>query len=289
MSFGHLRAWIEELSGRLMRLESSGGGGGGSYTGTATVTVGGISSGQSFAAQSLQQMFDDLIAPYAAPAFSSFSISGLAAQLEVGASFGAGVTFLWGTTNSGNVGANNIVLTDTTLGTTIASGLANSGSSAQTLAGGAVTRTTAGTHVFGIAGTNTHAGGFSRSLTVPWLWRMYYGVQAAATLSGAQAVALASSQLASGYAGTFAMGAGGFKYIVLADAVGGQINSVKDLATGFNVPMATSTDNAVFSNVDGGGFSYALVTGTNAQGVATSLRYYRTKNTLGAALTVVAT
>lgn len=260
--------------------------GGGTYSGTATTTVGGITNGDSFSSASMQDMWDALIAPYAAPAFSSFAISGVSSPVEVGYSFGAGVTFTWGTTNSGNVAANAITINDA--GSPVATSQANDGTQAVTL-GGAVTRTTAGTHAFSIDGVNTHAGTFTRSLTITWSWRLYYGAQAATTLSAAQILALASSALATSYAGSFATAAGGYKYICLADAAGGQITTVKDAATLLAVPMATSADHANYSNVDGGGFSYALVSVTNAQGVTSNVRVYRTKNSLGGAVTLVVT
>lgn len=261
---------------------------GGSYTGTATISVGGISSGTSFTAASLQTMMAALLSPYAAPAFTAFGISGVSNPMEVGSSFGPSVTFTWSTSNSSNVTANSINLYDTTLSTTIATGLANTGSSAQTLPG-AITRTSAGTHVFGIQGTNTNSATFSGSLTFNWLWSLYYGASSNVTLTGTQIVALASSTLATGYVGTFVESGSGYKYLCLADAVGSQINSVKDQSTGFNVPMATISDNAAYSNVDGGGFSYALVSTTNAQGVTGNVRVYRSKNLLGGALTMVVT
>ena len=262
---------------------------GGTFTGTAGVNVGGISSGTVFTAQNLQQMMTALLSPpYASPAFTATGISGVATSVEVGLSFGPSVNFTWSTSNSINVEANSINLTDITLSTTIATGLANTGSSAQTLAG-AVTRTTAGNHQFGFQGENTNLVNFNSTLTINWLWTLYYGPSTNATLSAANILALASSTLASGYAGTFVETAAGFKYLCLADAAGGQINSVKDSSTGFNIPMATSADNAAYSNVDGGGFSYALVSVTNAHSVTTNVRVYRSTNSLGGAVTLLVT
>ena len=259
--------------------------GGGTYTGTATLSVGGISAGTVFTAASMQAMWAALLSPYAAPGFTSYGISGVSNSLEVGASFGPSVTFTWSTSNSGNVTANSIGLSDVTLSTTIATGLANTGSYAATL-GAAVTRTTAGNHVFGISGTNSNSGTFSGSGTFNWYWTLYYGGSANATLTAAQLLALGSSNLATGYAGTYAVSSAGYKYLCLADAAGSQINSIKDQSTGFSVPMATASP---YTNVDGGGFNYALVSVTNAHGVTANVRVYRTLNSLGGALTVVVT
>jgi len=246
-------------------------------------TVGGISAGSTFStAQTMQQMWNALLYPYQAPGFTSFGITGVAGSVEVGYSFGPSATFTWSTSNSGNVTANTIGLTDTTLSTTIATAQANSGSYAAALAG-AVTSTVAGSHTFGISGTNSQAGTFNGSFTVSWFWRLYYGVQAASSLTAAQILALAANQLASSYGGTYSMGASGYKYLCLADAAGGQLNTVKDQSTGFNVPMNTGTF------TDGGGFGYEKVSVTNAQSVTTLVRVYRTLNNLGGAVTLVVT
>jgi hypothetical protein len=251
-----------------------------------TIAVGGISAGTTFPApQTVQQMFDKLLYPYLPPTFSSFAITGIT-TLEVGASIPASVTFTWGTTNSTNVSTNSVTIGDQSQGLTLATGQPNDGTQAVTMPA-SVTKTTATTHVFEISATNTNAIVFTRTLSVSWLWRLYYGASSNPTLSSANILALAG-QL-SGYPGSYAMPAGGYKYICYAHAAGGQLNSVKDAATQFSIPMATSTDNAAYSNVDGGGYSYALVSHTNQFGVSTNYRVYRSKNILGGTMTVAVT
>ena len=49
--------------------------------------------------------------------------------------------------------------------------------------------------------------------------------------------------------------------------------------------MADSSDNAAFSNVQNG-WSYALVSVTNANGATTNYRVYRTKNILGGSINI---
>lgn len=265
-------------------------GDGGTYTNVnpTPATVGGVAAGSTFSGLTFQQVFNELFYPYQAPAFTAFALSGVSSPLEVGASFGPSVTFTWSTSNGGNVAANSIAITDITSSTSVVTGAGNTGSHAANT-GSAVTRSTAGNHQFGISGTNSNSGTFSGSLTLQWEWREYYGASGNATLSAANVLGLASSRLTTGYAGTYAMAAGGYKYICLADANGGQLNSVKDQATGFSVPMATTADNAAYSNTDGGGYNYALVSVTNAQGVTANVRCYRTLNILGGAITMVVT
>lgn len=276
---------------RSMVGGGSGGGGTVTYTNPAAVpvTVGGITAGTTFAsAQTMQQMWDALLYPYQSPAFTSFSLSGVSSTVEVGYTLGAPVTFLWATSNSGNVNTNSINLTDVTLSTILLSGTANDGTQAVTLPA-SIQNVVAASHTFGINGTNTQSSTFSRNATISWQWRLHYGTNTNPTLTGSDISALASSNLATGYAGTYSYAAGGYKYISFANAAGGQINLVRDQLTGFNVPLATVTDNAAYSNVDGGGSSYALVSHTNANGVTTNYRVYRTTNSLGGSVTLVVT
>lgn len=270
----------------------AGGGSGGTFTNPdpTTITVGGIAAGSTFPTpQTLQQMMDAMLYPYQAPAFSSFSISGQATPLEVGDQIPASVTFIWATSQSANVQANSISITDITGGNIVlASGLANDGSQPIVM-GGPIQRTTAGSWVFRIAGVNTHLAAFTRDATYSWRWRTFYGFGAFSVPTEAQIEALASSALSTAIAGSYAMGATGYKFICAADAIGGQINTVKDSLTLLDVPMATAADDAAYSNVDGGGYSYALVSVTNAFGVTGNYRVYRTKNSLGSTITLVVT
>jgi hypothetical protein len=251
-------------------------------------TIGGIAAGSTFLDQTMQQMWDSLLYPYQVPAFSSFSITGESSPMEVGDTIPASVTFTWATTNSTNVQANSISILDITGGLTLATGLANDGSEA-VVRPGATTLTAAGSYVFRIGGVNSLLAAFTRNLTFEWRWREYWGANINATLTEAQIEALANSGLTTGVAGSYSMAAGGYKYICIANAVGGQINTVKDSTTLLNVPMATVADDPAYSNVDGGGFSYALVAVTNVFGVLQTYRVYRTQNILGAAITLLVT
>jgi hypothetical protein len=263
---------------------------GGAYTNPVPtpVTLGGIPAGSTFVAQTMTQMWTALLYPYQYPAFTSFLIQGQSNPLEVGDSIPAAVTFRWTDINPANIVANSINITDVTLSIVLAAGLPDTGSDALNMPG-PVQRTTAGTHVFGIDATNTHAGTFSDTATYEWRWRAFWGNSANTTLTEPQIKALASNALLTRYPGSYAMAAGGYKYICQSDALGGQINTVKDSMTLLNVPMATVVDDPAYSNVDGGGFYYDLVSITNAFGVVNNYRVYRTQNSLGGAITLLVT
>lgn len=212
---------------------------------------------------------------YAAPAFTAFAITGVSSPMEVGASISAGsYTFTWSTSNSANVAANSISITDVTGSTILASGLANTGSHAITL--GTITETDAATYLWRIAGVNTQSGSFTRDYSVTWLWRVYAGTNASATLTANQIKALSdSSNLQAAFSGTYTYAdALGYKYFSYPDEMG-SVSSFVDANTGFPVDIATVSDNAAYSNLANGWY-YALVSVTNANGAATNYRVYRT-------------
>ena len=74
--------------------------------------LGGIPAGSTFAAQTMTQMWNRLLYPYQFPVFTSFSITGQAAILEVGDTSLANPTFTWSTSNSSNITANTISIKD---------------------------------------------------------------------------------------------------------------------------------------------------------------------------------
>ena len=217
---------------------------------------------------------------YAAPAFTAFGITGQASVIEVGTTIGGGnVTFTWSTSNSGNVQANSISIVDTTAGVTLASGLANTGSDVISI--GSITNNAPASQIWTINGVNTHSQGFSRTFTVQWEWRVYVGTSTNVVLTANQIKALSvSNALQSSFPGTYPFNSGSsvYYYMAFPDSMG-DVTLFFDPNGGFPWSMATASDNAAYSNVQsgGGGYSYDLVNVTNAHGVATNYRLYRSQ------------
>ena len=267
----------ETLQTRLQNIDSRKNidnisGGSSTYTNASPTpsTLGGIVAGSTFTAQTMQQMWDALLYPYQAPAFTSFVMSGQATTLEVGDSTAVDPTFTWGTSNSGNVSPNTLRITDVTGGgTLLADNLANDGSEAVTLA--AITKTSAASHVFRIRGTNTNTDFFTRDFTVNWLWRRFYGEDTdAGPLAEADIEALRVSGLASGFAGTYSFVGGGYKYLAYPIAFG-TATTFKDSSTNLDIPFETPY----------------IVSVTNGFGQATDYRVHRSTNIMGAAINII--
>ncbi|MDG1950783.1 MAG: hypothetical protein P8J32_08290 [bacterium] len=250
-----------------------------------TETVGGIQAGTTFPSQyDLQQMFDLLLYPFQEPAFSAFAIQGQSNSVEVGTALSGTKTFTWTTTNSSNVDANTLAIEDTTNASTLGSSLTDDSSEALAL-GATIQKSTPATHVWTIAGTDTQASEFSRTLTISWLWKMFYGTSTNTTLNESQIEALANDPLSSVIAGTYSLAAGGYKYFCVPDSFSNIITIVDDL-TGLSVAMADSSDG--YSSV-ANGFNYQTVSVTNGNGQTTNYRVYRTKNILGASIDITIT
>lgn len=232
--------------------------------------LGGYATGTTFSNKTMTEMWDGVLYPYQVPAFSAFAISGQTTPLEVGASILANRTFTWATTNPSNITANSLVIKNDTTGINIKTGLANDGSEVTTHT--AISKSTATTNQFSITGTNSKGAVFSRTYTVAWQWRMYYGESVSTTLAEAAIKTLRVGNLGSGFAGTYIMSAGGYKYLCYPSSMG-TATTFKDGGTGLNVPMET----------------VYIVSVTNGNGIVTNYNVHRTTNILGSTLNLIVT
>ncbi len=214
---------------------------------------------------------------YNLPAFTAFAITGQGSPVEVGATISGTHTFTWSTSYSSNVASDSITIVDTTSSVTLADDLANSGSDSISLPD-PISNDSPATQTWTINGVNTHSGTFSDTFDVSWEWRVYAGTNSAATLTANQIAGLSASDgLQAGFAGTYSITAGSVAYYYLCypDSLGSVSNFI-DGNTGFPISMATSADNAAYDNT-ANGWSYALVSVTNVNSVATNYRVYRTQ------------
>lgn len=233
----------------------------------STETVGGIEVGSTFETESLKELFDALLYPFIAPAFTAFAIQGQSSTIEVGSSIAANRTFTWTTSTSANIESNSISIIDVTAGNVvIASGLADDGSEATTY--GAITKTTPTTNQFKVQATDLESTVFSRTYTVTWQWMRYYGESSSSSLDEAGVEALRVSGLSSTAVGTYVFVGGGYKYI----AFPGTLTSFKDAETQLNVP---------FEDAD-------VVSVTNTYGQTVDYNVYRTTNIITSAITIIA-
>lgn len=271
---------------KSITISATGGGGSSVYDGspTTTVSVGGLAAGTNISSLSLSEIIQSIVSPYVAPAFSSFSIN-QSSPLEVGASISGNKSFSFGFSQAGNVKPNSVEILDANnqvMGTFAVNG------SPASVNIGTIQLNAPGSYSWKARATNTQNAVFnSGNATVSWAWRLYHGTSNNATLTEANIKALVNSSLTTTRNATYSMAAGGYKYFCWPDSFGSPtaVTGFKDTATNLSVSMADSSDNAAFSNVQNG-WSYALVSVTNANGATTNYRVYRTKNILGGSINI---
>ena len=233
-------------------------------------TVGGIPAGSTFNDMTIQAVLDELLYPYQNPGFSSFGISGQSSPLEVGATSNANPSFTWSLSNSGNVTANSINISDTTASTTLVTGHSTISPAAVTHVG--ITKTSSASETYHISGTNTQSGTFGANYSINWLWKVYYGETATTPLTASDIQGLRVGNLQSGFSGVynFAASPSQYKYICYPASMG-LATSFTDQATNLDVPF-----NAVYT-----------VSVTNSHGVTTNYNVHRTVYMIGSSLPVV--
>ena len=249
----------------------SGGGGGDTYTNSTPTPAdfGGIPAGSTFNGETMAQMWDALLYPFATPSFDAFSIQAQAAQIEVGSTLAANRTFLWHALNSTHIKPNIISITDITGPGTIATGLAYTDTPYLSVYP-AITKIVPTAYTFRITGQDTQNVFFTRDFVVNWVWKAFFGESAnAGPLVEADIEALRVSGLSGTFVGTYAFLGGGYKYIAYPASYG-TATVFKDTATNFDVPFDAPY----------------IVPITNSFGHTTNYRVHRTWNSLGGAINI---
>jgi len=242
-------------------------GGGDIYNNLAPTptTIGGISAGSTFTDQTMQEMWDALLYPYQAPAFTSFSIQGQSTIIEVGSTVPANPTFNWTETNIGNVNPNTTTIKNS--GTPIATNVSNTSPYAAT--DSSVRKDVATSNTWSIEQINTHSNVFSRNFTVSWQWRVYFGESTSTPLNETQIESLRVGQLQSGFATTYVYQTTGYKYVCYPSALGLATNFT-DTGTNLDVPFEAPYTVSV----------------TNANGVTTNYNVHRSTNIINGSLNI---
>ncbi len=255
--------------------------GGDTYTNEQPVPagLGGIEAGSTFDDVPVREMFDRLLYPYQLPAFTAFTMV-QTSPLEVGATIGGVKSFTWSINNQTNVVVGSLNVVDATGNVILAAGLVGNGQ--QDLNVGTIQKTVPTTNTWSISATNSRNVVLSRSTTVTWLWRIYYGTSLLTALP--DPTVMSSKPLASNSPGSYSFAGGGYKYLCVPTGFTAPSTFI-DSATGLSVAMAAESDGAFFSQI-ANGIAYGIVSVTNQYGVATNYRIYRSKFVLGSPITI---
>lgn len=253
----------------------------------STTTVGGVSAGTTFNSMTYKDLFDMMFYPYVLSNFSTFTIVGQSASLEVGESISSGnKTFTWNTTIPANVVANSIkIQQNTTSSSWLITNTANDNSEVISFPS-SIVRTTPGTYNWKVYAQRTNSSWFNRTFTVNWFWKIYYGTSANEFLVEAEVKALTTNQKAANRLGTYTFGTGDYKYFAIPDSFG-EVIAFKDFTTNLNVAMAGIAEGYTSGGTNG--LYYQNVSVTNSYGITTNYRVYRTRNILGGTIKIIVT
>lgn len=148
-----------------------------------------------------------------------------------------------------------------------------------------IVRTSAGSWSWGIYGNRTNNSLMSRTFSVSWLWRRFYGTSTLTSLTAGDIQGLANNGLASTYAATYTYAAGGYKYLCIPSAFSNPV-LFRDFNTNLQVAMAGPAEGYTISN--GNGYYYQLVSVNNGY-VTHNYEVYRTKYQLGGIIKIIVT
>ena len=226
-----------------------------------TISLGGAVAGTTFTG-TMADALDKILYPYAAPSFSIFAVTGYG-TVEVGAEIAGPLTFTWGTTYPDNITPDSISISNTSDAVLLVENSANDGSETLALPAPLVL-SAAGSKAFQISASNSNGADFTRSTSISWAWRIYYGESEDTSLdTEIEIEALRASLLASSASRTYSFLGGGYKWLAYPTAMGLK-TTFTDPATGFPVAMEVPI----------------TVSLTNQYGVATNYYVHRTYNTL---------
>lgn len=240
------------------------------------VAIGGIPAGSTFLNQTLQQMFDALLYPFQAPAFTSFTCA-LFTTYEVGQNLPVGLaTINYAISNFANVNASSGTQATTISGATFPIAnpltLVASGSFQINIAA-ATTLVSPGSRTISLSGTDIQAGSFSTSGTVNWRFRVFSGNTALTVLAENDVEGLSDSLLTATSARTYVFAASPltYKWICYPTTMS-TLTSFIDTGTNFAVPFEAPI----------------VVSVTNPYGVVQNYNCHRSTNPFGGAINIAA-
>jgi hypothetical protein len=236
----------------------------------------------------VSQVLDQLLFKYQSPGMD-ISVTAAGAPItsprEVGHNISTGtdvtLSIGWNTTDPEiNAQANQVTLTDP-FGT-LATAQPIDGSRSQTYTNSALTPTAAGSRTWTASGLNTKGGSYSRSATINWVWKGYWGSSFSPVPDESVIKALSNQPLPGVRSGSFTFPAGGgFKYFAFDEDLGVPNSFLLN-----GLPFALSAL-PPFTLVGPGTIRYTKISITNDYGRAKTYNVFRSGADLSGAITVI--
>ena len=245
-------------------------------------TVGGIDRGTQFDKVSLQDVFKDLLYPDQLGRITGFTMANNTGQVnsyEVGNSLPRqSYTFSWGLSNATDFRPNTLRVEDYT--DSVVFTFSTTNVSPFNVTYGTFSYNTPTTKTFKVSLTRNNGTIVSNFLDIPWMWKVYYGSSTWSTLTASQIFALGGN-LATQSIGSWTISGDGYKYIAFPEDTSYNFNSVD--YKGLPLSMAGTISGYSYSYAD---VNYLFVTVSNTYGISKQYKVYRSKNQIGATISV---
>jgi hypothetical protein len=245
-------------------------------------TVGGIDRGTQFDKVSLQDVFKDLLYPDQLGRITGFTMANNTGQVnsyEVGNSLPRQTyTFSWGLSNATDFRPNTLRVEDYT--DSVVFTFSTTNVSPFNVTYGTFSYNTPTTKTFKVSLTRNNGTIVSKFLDIPWMWKVYYGSSTWSTLTASQVFALGGN-LATQSIGSWTISGDGYKYIAFPEDTSYNFNSVD--YKGLPLSMAGTISGYSYSYAD---VNYLFVTVSNTYGISKQYKVYRSKNQIGATISV---
>jgi len=262
---------LKKYNGEEITFQGGGSGGTGTYTNSTptTATLGGIAAGSTFDNKTMTEMWNLLLYPYQAPAFTSFNRTSLSSPYDLGEAIDIGTQiFTWATSNSSNVSADTITIEQLSPSTTtLVSNVPNDNAETINLTINISSTTPTTISMYRITATDTNGDTLTSTISGSWRYRWYYGKSSNTSVLPAEITGFTNALVTSVTNSYVTLGAtGGPEYGYLV------------IPTGLGQPsdLRNSTSGCFGSNIP-----YSLLGTTsfsNSYGVSTTYNVYRTTN-----------
>jgi len=260
-------------------------------------TVGGVQSGNSFNDVNLLEVFKDIFYPENMGRIATFSMAlnnlNVSKTFEVGQTLSGGLyyTFSWVFENGSDFKDQTLKIEDITVVTqsqtywttpsapfTQSSGLTGPRGF---LFSNDIKSDYPNKRTFRLSVERSNGTIVNKDYEIDWMWKVYYGASTFSTLTASQVYNLTNKTLSTQSSGSWALPGDGYKYLSFPENSTYNFTDIE--YKGLPLALAGTPSGYSYSSGD---LNYLFVTVSNVNGISKQYKVYRSKNQIGATISV---
>jgi hypothetical protein len=121
----------------------------------------------------------------------------------------------------------------------------------------------------------------NKDYEIDWMWKVYYGASTFSTLTASQVYNLTNKTLSTQSSGSWALPGDGYKYLAFPENSTYNFTDIE--YKGLPLALAGTPSGYSYSSGD---LNYLFVTVSNVNGISKQYKVYRSKNQIGATISV---